>query len=65
MGAISGGVWLQLCIRVLAIVLCLLRHDESKMGRESKAHVKVTAVALWRVKIVCPSKCPPMLSQGP
>lgn len=45
-------------------VLCLLSHDESEKGRTSKAEVKATAVALWRVRAVCPAQCPPVLSQS-
>lgn len=44
-------------------VLFLLSHNESKEGRKSKAQVKVAALALWRIKILCPSRCPDTLPE--
>lgn len=39
----------------------LLRHCESTEGR---AQVKVAFVALWKLKVVCPSQHPLSLSRG-
>lgn len=43
-------------------VVCLLKQDGSKEGRRSKALVKLATTAVWRVKVVCPSKCPSSLN---